>query len=387
MKILFVDDEPRILRGIERMLFDMADDWDMSFAESGAQALETMEHKPIDVIVTDMRMPGMDGAALLTEVKARHPNTVRIVLSGHTELEAALRVVPVAHQFLSKPCEPELLKSVIERACNLRLVLSDARVTGVIGALDKLPSVPRIYSQLANALAYEKANVSDVARIVSLDQAISAKVLQVVNSAFFGGSTPIANIEGAVVRLGIQMIKNLVLSVEIFQDAHLFKAVPGFSIETAQRHALDVAALARKLIRDKSMGDDAFMAAILHDIGKLVMLSAQPEQLEAALRLSASDGLSFHLAEKQLMGISHAEIGGYLLGVWGLPYPIVEAVANHHEPMRVPRRRDFGIVEAVYVANTLSNGEAVNVDYLVQWGVLDQLETWQKMASEPIEKN
>lgn len=387
MKILFVDDEPRILRGIERMLFDMADDWDMSFAESGAQALETMEHKPVDVIVTDMRMPGMDGAALLTEVKARHPNTVRIVLSGHTELEAALRVVPVAHQFLSKPCEPELLKSVIERACNLRLVLSDARVTGVIGALDKLPSVPRIYSQLANALAYEKANVSDVARIVSLDQAISAKVLQVVNSAFFGGSTPIANIEGAVVRLGIQMIKNLVLSVEIFQDADLFKAVPGFSIETAQRHALDVAALARKLIRDKSMGDDAFMAAILHDIGKLVMLSAQPEQLEASLRLSASDALSFHLAEKQLMGISHAEIGGYLLGVWGLPYPIVEAVANHHEPMRVPRRRDFGIVEAVYVANTLSNGEAVNVDYLVQWGVLDQLETWQKMASEPIEKN
>lgn len=383
MKILFVDDEPRILSGIERMLFDMTDEWDMSFAESGAQALEHLENNSVDVIVSDMRMPVMDGAELLKQVQAHYPTTVRIILSGHTDLEAALRAVPVAHQFLSKPCDPDLLKSVIMRTCCLQALLRDGGVREVIGELDKLPSVPRIYSELVNALADNKASAPDVAKIISQDLAISARILQIVNSAFFGGSGLTNTIQEAVVRLGIGMIKSLILSIEVFQNAQSFNSVPGFSIDEMQKHALVTATLAKKLLNDQSIADDVFMAALLHDIGKLVMLSVLPEQLEAVLRLAESNDMAFYLAEQELMGLSHAEIGGYLLGVWGLPYSIVEAVANHHEPTRVPGQTEFGIVEAVYVANTLAGGEALNANYLVQWGVLDQLEAWQALALEP----
>lgn len=383
MKILFVDDEPRILSGIERMLFDMADEWDMIFAESGAQALEHLENNSVDVIVSDMRMPVMDGAELLKQVQAHYPTTVRIILSGHTDLEAALRAVPVAHQFLSKPCDPDLLKSVIMRTCCLQSLLRDGGVREVIGELDKLPSVPRIYSELVNALADNKASAPDVAKIISQDLAISARILQIVNSAFFGGSGLTNTIQEAVVRLGIGMIKSLILSIEVFQNAQSFNSVPGFSIDEMQKHALVTATLAKKLLNDQSIADDVFMAALLHDIGKLVMLSVLPEQFEAVLRLAESNDMSFYLAEQELMGLSHAEIGGYLLGVWGLPYSIVEAVANHHDPTRVPGQTGFGIVEAVYVANTLAGGEALNANYLVQWGVLDQLEAWQALALEP----
>jgi len=382
LKILFVDDEPRILSGIERMLFDMTDEWDMSFAESGELALETLEQSPVDVIVSDMRMPLMDGAELLKQVQARYPNTVRIILSGHTEMEAALRAVPVAHQFLSKPCDPDLLKNVIVRACALQSLLSDDSVREVIGTLDKLPSVPRIYSELINTLADAKAAASDVAEIISQDQAISAKILQVVNSAFFGGSGRTNTIEGAVVRLGVGMIKSLILSIEVFQNAQSFNTVPGFSIDEAQNHALVTATLAKKILNDRSIADDVFMAALLHDIGKLVMLSVLPGQLEAGLKLAESADMPFYLAEQQLMGLSHAEIGGYLLGVWGLPYAIVEAVANHHNPTRVPGQTEFGIVETLYVANALAEGEDFDANYLAQWGVLDQLETWQALALE-----
>lgn len=382
MKILFVDDEPRILSGIERMLFDMADEWDMIFAESGAQALEHLENNSVDVIVSDMRMPVMDGAELLRQVQAHYPTTVRIILSGHTDLEAALRAVPVAHQFLSKPCDPDLLKSVIMRTCCLQSLLRDGGVREVIGELDKLPSVPRIYSELVNALADNKASAPDVAKIISQDLAISARILQIVNSAFFGGSGLTNTIQEAVVRLGIGMIKSLILSIEVFQNAQSFNSVPGFSIDEMQKHALVTATLAKKLLNDQSIADDVFMAALLHDIGKLVMLSVLPEQFEAVLRLAESNDMAFYLAEQELMGLSHAEIGGYLLGVWGLPYSIVEAVANHHDPTRVPGQTEFGIVEAVYVANTLAEGEALNANYLVQWGVFDQLEAWQALALE-----
>lgn len=380
MKILFVDDEPKILTGIERMLFDMAGEWEMSFADSGIKALEILEKCPVDVVVSDMHMPMMNGAELLTKVKSNYPSAVRIILSGYTEMDVALRAVPVAHQFLSKPCDSDLLKHVIERALSLQLLLSDDSVKAVIGTLDKLPSIPRIYSSLVNILTDTKASASDVASIISQDQAISARVLQIVNSAFFGGSGRTKTVEGAVVRLGVGMIKSLVLSIEVFQNAQLLNAISDFSIEEVQSHALVTATLAKKIHNDPSTADDVFTAALLHDIGKLVMLSVLPEQLEASLNLAVSAEMPFYLAEQEIMGLSHAEIGGYLLGVWGLPYSIVEAVANHHDPVKVPGQKEFGIVETVYVANILAQGEIPNLNYLTQWGVLEQLESWQRLA-------
>jgi len=381
MKILFVDDEPRILEGIERMLFDLSDEWDMSFVESGVAALEILDRNPMDVIVADMRMPGMDGAALLKEVQTRFPAMVRIVLSGHAELEATLRAVPVAHQYLAKPCKPELLRSVVERAISLQAVLHDKTVRRIVGNIETLPSVPRIYSELTKALAKETTDVEDIAKIISKDIAMSAKVLQLVNSAFFNQASTISSTKQAVVRLGLQMVKNLALAIEVFQNSESAKIARGFSIEAAQNHAFQTAALAREIISDKSLSEDVFMAAILHDIGKLVLAKELPEKFEAAQSLAAAEQQPIHIAEKQLIGVTHAEIGGYLLGIWGLPYPIVEAVANHHEPARVPMRTKSGILEAVYVANCLANEAELDEDFLEETGMRDQVESWREKVA------
>src|ERR1700690_3600413 len=118
-RVLFVDDEPQILEGLRHRLHRQRKQWEMLFAESGKAALKILAHEPVDVIITDMRMPQMDGATLLTKVKELYPRVVRIVLSGHAELETALRAVPVAHQFLNKPSEPGVIEGVVERACNL----------------------------------------------------------------------------------------------------------------------------------------------------------------------------------------------------------------------------------------------------------------------------
>lgn len=382
MRVLFVDDEEYILEGIERMLFHAADSWEISCAGSGKEALEILAEDPFDVIVTDMRMPGMDGAALLHEVHTNFPSLVRIVLSGYAELEAAMRAVPVAHQFLTKPCKAETLCAVIERAFSLQALLTDDRVRKIVGHVNNLPSVPQVYSKLTRALAEPEVEAADIADIISQDAAMCAKILQLVNSSFFGRGTKVSSVKQAVVRLGFQMVKNLALSAEVFKVVASDKTLLGFSIEAEQVHALRCATLAKTLLsEDRAAAEDAFMAGMLHDIGKLLMAAELPDKLGEALKLAHTKQISLEQAEVELMGISHAEIGAYLLGIWGLPYPIVEAVANHHNPLRVQHRSGLNVVDAVYIANCLCRGHEPDSEVLATLNIDNQLDQWRAMAA------
>ncbi|MBC8317540.1 MAG: response regulator [Desulfobulbaceae bacterium] len=120
-RILFVDDEPNILVGLRRMLRSLRKEIDMEFAESGKEALQVMSKASFDVVVSDMRMPGMDGAELLTEVRRLYPDTIRIILSGYAAAEAIMRTETIVHQFLHKPCEPQNIKDTLLRSCQLHM--------------------------------------------------------------------------------------------------------------------------------------------------------------------------------------------------------------------------------------------------------------------------
>ena len=374
-RILFVDDEPRVLEGLERMLFPYMDDWEMIFVDSGREALDELADERFDVIVTDMRMPGMDGATLLREVHARHPNVIRMVLSGHTELEAALRAMPVAHQYLSKPCPADRLVEALERACRLDSLLADGVVREMVGELVDLPARPRVFSELARALADERAGMDEIARIIEEDIAISARVLQLVNSAFFAPPQPVRAVKAAVVRLGTRMIRDLVLALEVFQEDRT-PALPGFSLDAQHRHAMSVAYVARRLLEDSRDADDAFLAGLLHDIGKLVLVGQIPEYLRDVLAEAKATGRPLDAVERGAKGVTHARIGAYLLGLWGMPYPVMEAVANHHAPERCDSGR-LDVSAAVLLANAaahevegVATGEGRSVAELVaQLGV------------------
>jgi HD-like signal output (HDOD) protein/ActR/RegA family two-component response regulator len=392
--VLFVDDEPRILEGLRRMLHAQRHEWEMAFAPGGEAALALMEASPFDVIVSDMRMPGMDGARLLARVRELYPQVVRIVLSGHTELSTALRVVPVAHQFLAKPCDAATLRVAIERACHLKGLLNDDSIRRMVGALRDLPSLPRTYDALTQALTDPDTSLQKIARIVEQDVGISAKVLQLVNSAFFGLGHSITNIEHAVIYLGINTLRSLTLSLEIF---HVFKpktALPGFSLEGLERHARLAAHIAARLPVPKHLADITMVGGMLHDVGKLILAWKFPQRFKNLLAQAAEEHCPLHKVEQREYGFSHAEIGAYLLGLWGLPYILVEAVALHHGPNRVPHEY-FDAVSAVYVANLLAheleapsseilleNDTETNQKELAALGVEKDLDAWRAMAAE-----
>ncbi len=328
----------------------------MAFVGSGEQAIEAMQRQPYDVIVTDMRMPGgMDGGKLLETISERWPQTVRIVLSGYSEHAPTIRLIPFVHQYLSKPCQPQQLENVVERCLGLQALLSNSDLRGIVGRIRQLPSLPDIYTALQNSVRDDKVTLREVAELVAADPALAARVLQVVNSAFFRLARRITNIEQAVNYLGFAAIRNLALSVEVF--AHW----PGggsdvLHLHQLQSHAQAVAAAAYALAAGTMIADDTLLAGLLHDIGYWVLAQECPADLHRAVELAVARALPLHVAESQVIGASHAEIGAYLLGIWGLPYSVIEAVAHHHCPARVTHA-EFDVLSAVCVAHALVPGD------------------------------
>ncbi len=392
-RVLFVDDEPRVLEGLRRMLRPQRHEWEMAFAPGGEAALALMDASPFDVIVSDMRMPGIDGATLLCRVRELYPQIVRIVLSGQTELSTASRVVPVAHQFLAKPCDAAMLRVAVERACHLQALLRDDLIRRTVTALGDLPSLPRTYEALTKALADPDTSLQTVSKIIEQDVGVSAKVLQLVNSAFFGIAHSMTNIQSAVSFLGINTLKNLVLSVEIFRAFKPKRDLPGFSLEKLQHHAQLTAHIAARLPVPKHLADVALVAGMLHDVGKLILAWRLSGHFEKVLAESLGARCAVYKVEERLDGFSHAEIGAYLLGLWGLPYTVVEAVTLHHGPNRVPHQC-FDAISAVYAADLLaheveqssSGGQAIYKlenyqEEFVPLGVREMIPEWRAMAA------
>jgi HD-like signal output (HDOD) protein/ActR/RegA family two-component response regulator len=352
-RILFVDDDAYVLSGLRTRLRSMAGKWDMHFAEGGAQALAALESAPFDVVVSDARMPGLDGAQLLQIVQQRWPETVRIVLSGHADQELGLRFVAIAHQYLRKPCQAPQLDNAIERALRVRELLQSAPLRALIGMLRELPVLPRIFAELQSAMARDNVTTKEVAGIVSGDAAVTARVLQMANSAFYRRARRISSIEQAVTQLGFASLRNLVLCAEVF--ARWPQQPPGapLDLEKMQRHTQAVAEAVHALTARTSLADDALLAARLHEIGYWVLVQQCPGDLARALDVALTRQLPMHEAEREVLGASHAEIGAYLLGIWGLPHSVVEAVAFHHCPDQVAHT-EFDALGALAVARSLS---------------------------------
>ncbi|KKK69312.1 hypothetical protein LCGC14_2935290, partial [marine sediment metagenome] len=196
--ILFVDDEPKVLQGLQRMLRSLRHDWDMEFVESGPDALDRLAGLPFDVVVSDMRMPGMDGSELLQEIATRYPATVRMILSGQCERNAVLKCVGPTHQFLTKPCDSELLKTTVAKACRLRDHLPDEWIKQVVSSVQSLPSWPSNCSEFTEQLQSPAPSIRRLGEIVSHDPALAAKIVQLVSSGFFGSPQRVGNPAHAV---------------------------------------------------------------------------------------------------------------------------------------------------------------------------------------------
>ena len=392
-RILFVDDETMILQGLQRMLRSMRAEWEMEFVESAEAALRLLQEKAFDVIVSDMRMPRMNGAELLAEVMKRHPSTVRLILSGYADKDLILKCVGSTHQYLAKPCDAESLKATIARASNLESSLRSERLKSLVCQMNHLPSIPTLYVQVIEKASRADTSLEEIAGIIGQDISMTAQILKLANSAFFGLRRQLSSVQEAVTYLGLDTIKSLVLSIHAFSQFE--EAETGaIQIESLWRHSMQVASSAKRISKlegqEAKAAEEAFTAGMLHDIGKLVLAVNLPKDYAEAMRLTRS-GLELTLAEHQIFGANHADVGGYLIGLWGLPVPVVEAVALHHCPSSAAQPV-FSPLTSVHAANVLeweqpnaSQGlpaPQFDATYLSLVGASSRVDDWRKALAE-----
>lgn len=380
-RILFVDDDGKVLEGLRRMLRSFRHEWDMEFAEGGSQALTRLATAPCDVVVTDMRMPGMDGVQLLQEVMSQYPATVRLILSGQCDRQAVFRCVRFAHQFLTKPCDSQVIRSRIARVCSLGDDVVDDAHKRMLSRMTTVPSHPDAYDQLAQEVSSTTPSIQRVTEIVARDVGMIAKTLQLVSSSFFGTPRRVSSSAAALRLLGSDTVKPLVLDHGAY--APLDACAERIRMcECLNRHSLSVADAARTIAEsetdDATMIGDAYLAGALHDVGAMAL----PEGLEdlATRRIDDEHGtVSF--------APLHASAGAYLMALWGLPDPIVKAIGLQHTPLR-SSDVEFTVLTAVHVAHSFigRNGrlrraiETLDVDYLDRIRCSQRIEYWRELC-------
>jgi HD-like signal output (HDOD) protein/CheY-like chemotaxis protein len=398
-RILFVDDEPMVLKGLQRTLRKMRQNWDMTFVSSGCEALDVLGKKPMDVIVSDLRMPEMDGGRLLAEVKKQHPHLVRIILSGQLDQEMTLRSVQLAHQSLSKPCDAKVLKHTLGKLFALRDFLSDKSIKSIISQIDSLPSLPSVYTEIVSEMQSDDPAMNKVGQIIAKDISMTAKILQMVNSAFFGLFRKISSPEQAVMMLGLETIKALVLSVKIFSEFNQ-KSFSWFKIDDLFSHSLTVSLYAKTILKyenlDQGLINNSMMAGLLHDLGKLVLATNFEKPYRQVLAAALESGKNLLDLEYEAFGTSHAEIGAYLMGLWRLENNIIEAIAFHHLPTR-SMTHNLELLTAVHVGDALDHDARApsgdntelqcDAEYLDKLEITGRIPQWRQVCSDLTERN
>lgn len=387
-RILFVDDEPKVLQGLERMLHGQRKQWEMAFVGSGAEALKLLETRTFDALVTDVRMPEMGGVQLLEAVQERYPAVMRVVLSGFFEREAALRAAGLAHQYLAKPCDPETLCEALERLCRLGPVFPDEVTRRVVALVGKLPGPTPVCAALLEALAQPDVRLEEIGRILRQDSAMSTRVLDLLNGPGFGLFCEMSRLYAGAGSLELETLGHLAVAVEIIRTFQPPQALASFSSGELQRHSRQVARIAAAIAPAQAGAAEAVTAALLHDAGKLVLASRLPRRFEQAVEVAQEEHRPLHAVERVLFQTDHAEVGGFLLSLWGLSRTIVDAVARHHHPAAAGRG-GLDALAVTHIADALEHEQAAGEEaaaglwdreFLGARGVEDQLPGWRLRA-------
>lgn len=398
-RVLFVDDETALLDMLRRQLRIRGQGIEARFASGVDEAVAVLESWEPEVVVSDLRMPGRDGTSFLAEVAQRWPACARLILTGQYDSSRILDYARVAHQVLLKPVSVDDLLGTTLGLAALRRVLTEPALARITGRLRSLPVLPEVYVRMRRALKSETSSLDELGRIIAQDPALSATVLRLCNSAFMGMARQVACPVEAARILGVENIKAMVLYHELFRSLD-----PGqeknFGLESLRRHSQRTAGLARCIARheegDKSQVETCFLAGLLHDLGQLVFIENFPEEYRKILRDVGSHARELRLveAERRAFGASHAEVGAFLMGLWGLSPDAALAVAHHHDPSRSDDV-GFGPLAATHAACALEwesfNGAdadeiLVDTDWLDEVGCLERLETWREACARDDEE-
>ncbi len=357
-KIIFVDDDQNILRGLRRVLRFLNGEWEVFYAASGREALSILGEYDIDIIVSDYRMPEMNGYELLTQVQKEYPQVVRAMLTGQPDKETYTDSIQTCHYFLWKPLNIDEFKLLLTKLTQLDSLIENPYLKKRLCGMTSLPTLPEVYRNLVRLLSDPDGDYEAIVAMIHNDVALSAQVLKIVNSSCYGLIRKIALLDEAVQYIGVNTLRSMVLAHHIFQEG--LPVAENFNMHELWQHSLLTAQFSEALVgdcNDKNLEAMASFGGLLHDVGKLILVHSFPESYAKIEQLVVDDGCDQLEAEVRILGANHATIGAYLLSLWGLPEAIVLSALNHHQQQCPSSELESGAVEAVWHANRIANGK------------------------------
>jgi HD-like signal output (HDOD) protein len=389
-RILFVHESPATLTGFQKAVLSMEPVWDMDFAASGPTALSMLAASPFDAVVADIVPRDAKGLEFLNQVRDLHPGAVRFAIADQQDKDAVLECARQMHQCLPRPCQARMLIAGIRRALSLDGWLQDVKLKQLVASMPPLPSMPSVYQEVVRELNDSRGSAEKVTEILSQDMGITARLLQTVNSAYYGQSRRITHVGEAVLILGTEAVRSVVLCLQTYNHFDRSKPLP-FPIDRLWAHSMMVGERARRIAllqtHQPEVADEAFTAGLMHDIGILVLASNLPDGYKQIWQQAAEQKRPLWQVEQEVLGATHAGVGAYLLARWGLPITLIEAVAHHHAP-REGFQDGFTVLTAVHAADALVSAESPSCEgppgpepdlaYLKSLDLSERLDTWRK---------
>jgi HD-like signal output (HDOD) protein len=386
----FANDE---LESLKQAMSGIRGTWDCTFTENAKAALDTMADKPFDAVVANMHMTGMNGAELLHRVGDLHPTALRFVVGDMADQELILDCIGGTHQFIARPFRPQEFISTVQRSLALDACLSSNALRKLAPKLRRLPSLPSTYFEVLKQVESPNTTVQSVGEVIARDPAATARLLQMVNSAAFALAQKVTDPVDAVSLLGLETVKSLVLCLQVFSQSDEAKRA-GLSLEQLWDHSFAVAKMARQIVQhhtgDARLSNDAFTAGLLHDVGRIVIASNLPKEYAAVVAAARQKSCPLHEEEEAQLEVTHAQVGAYLLGLWGMPATLVEAAGLHHTPGHTSSH-EFSLLTAVHVADVFAHEQDTRKDgltlpqldlaYLNLLGLSKKTDVWRSLVA------
>ncbi len=394
--ILFIDTDKSQLKNLENNLSSINKRWTIHFASTADEAMAHLRTCPFDVIASDFCVEGFQGSELLDEIKKRQPGSIRFIISETINSENCLQYIGYAHQFVTKPYEPSELISLIKKSLRLKNIFLNERAAKGVASIEDLPSLPDLYITLEKELRKEDVIISDIGKLIGQDVGMTAGLLKLVNSPFFGLYSKVTKPEQAATLLGLDNLKGLVLGIHLFNSTKEVNI--DFSIKDLGLHCQYTALMGRAIIKaeggSNELAEHTFLAGFMHDIGKLVLATSYTEEYATILSIVRGENMPIQEAERDILGFTHAEVGAYLLAIWGFDEDIIEAIYCHHEPQRLGST-DLSPAVAIHVANSFDHELRVTHDnyaphllsaeWLEQNNFSHKLPEWLQICAEIME--
>ena len=395
-KICLVGFSGEELESLRSFLSRLAASWDCVFFPDGAPALAALAAGLFDAVVVTAGKGSIDGAEFMHQAAARQPKATRLILGDVTDQELIINCIGATHQFIAKPCKPQDLIASIQRSLALDACMSSDQIRSLAPKLRRLPSLPSAYFEVLKQVESSSASIQSIAEVITRDPALTARLLQMVNSAAFALAQKVTDPKDAVSLLGMETVKSLVLCIQVFAQNDAAKQ-SGISLDQLWEHSITVAKMARDITlfqtNDVQMANEAFTAGLLHDVGRIVIASNLPKEYAEAVKAAKEQTRPLYVQEVAQFGVHHAQVGAYLMGLWGMPAAIVEATALHHNPSRTPAH-EFSLLTAVHAADVFAHEKEggksefvqpkLDPNYLSALALDDEPEVWKKVAAGEI---